>query len=73
MNNITDNAFVPSTEEQVTDHFQDTDNLADADGVDARNGQGVHATTKETTPSMCWKNSSGNLGSIQSLVSQSGS
>jgi len=50
MNNITDNAFVPSTEEQVTDHFEDTDNLADADGVDARNGHGTHATTRETTP-----------------------
>ena len=50
MNNLTDNAFVPSTEEQITNHFEDTDNLADADGVDARNGQGAHATTKEQTP-----------------------
>jgi hypothetical protein len=50
MNNITDNAFVPSTKEQVTDHFEDTDNLADADGMDARACRGAHATTKEVTP-----------------------
>ena len=50
MNNITDNAFVPTMDAQVTEHFEDTDTIADADGVEARAGQGSHAKTKEQTP-----------------------
>ena len=50
MNNITDNAFVPTMDAQVTEHFEDTDTIADADGVEARAGQGAHAKAKEQTP-----------------------
>ena len=50
MNNITDNAFVPTMDAQVTEHFEDTDTIADADGVDVRTSQGSHAKAKEQTP-----------------------
>ena len=50
MNNITDHAFVPTMDAQVTEHFEDTDTLADADGVEARHGGGAHAKDKEQTP-----------------------
>jgi hypothetical protein len=50
MNNITDHAFVPTMDTQVTEHFEDNDTIADTDGVDARNGQGAHAKAKEQTP-----------------------
>ena len=50
MNNLTDNAFVPTMDAQVTEHFEDTDTLADADGVEARHGGGAHAKDKEQTP-----------------------
>ena len=50
MNNITDHAFVPTMDAQVTEHFEDTDTLADADGVEARNSRGAHAKDKEQTP-----------------------
>ena len=50
MNNITDNAFVPTMDAQVTEHFEDTDTIADADGVEARHGQGSHTKAKEQTP-----------------------
>ena len=50
MNNITDNAFVPTMDAQVTEHFEDTDTIADADGVEASHGQGSHTKAKEQTP-----------------------
>ena len=50
MNNITDHAFVPTMDAQVTEHFEDNDTLADADGVEARHGGGTHARDKEQTP-----------------------
>ena len=50
MINITDHAFVPTMDAQVTEHFEDTDTLADADGVEARHGGGAHAKDKEQTP-----------------------
>ena len=49
-NNITDDAFVPTMDAQVTEHFEDNDTIADADGVEARNNQGAHAKDKEQTP-----------------------
>lgn len=48
--NISDNAFVPTMDAQVTEHFADTDTIADADGVEQRNNRGAHAKTKEQTP-----------------------
>ena len=50
MDYITDNAFVPTMDAQVTEHFEDTDTIADADGVEARHGQGSHTKDKEQTP-----------------------
>ena len=49
-NNITDDAFVPTMDAQVTEHFEDNDTIADADGIEARLGQGSHAREKEQTP-----------------------
>ncbi|MEA2093172.1 MAG: hypothetical protein U9P11_01255, partial [Pseudomonadota bacterium] len=49
-NNITDDAFVPTLDAQITEHFEDTDTIADADGVEARHNQGAHANDKEQTP-----------------------
>ena len=48
--NITDNAFVPTMDAQVTEHFADTDTIADADGVERRNSKGAHAKTREQAP-----------------------
>lgn len=48
--NISDDAFVPTMDAQVTEHFADTDTIADADGVERRNYQGAHAKTKEQVP-----------------------
>ena len=50
MNNLTDNAFVPTMNAQVTEHFEDNDTISDADGVEARNSWGAHAKNKEQTP-----------------------
>ena len=49
-NNITDHAFVPTMDAQITEHFEDNDTIADADGIEARLGQGSHAREKEQTP-----------------------
>ena len=50
INNITDDAFVPTMDAQITEHFEDNDTIADADGIEARLGQGSHARDKEQTP-----------------------
>lgn len=47
--NISDNAFVPTMDAPITDHFEDTDTIADSENVEFRK-TGGHGKTKDAAP-----------------------